>query len=135
MFRSIEWMCDYCCEEEDKISAHQRCEICKVVSGTSEILKAVKQEFGRGGSKIINLTKDTSYVHLFCAFWFVEIEANDMSNFDSIVGIDELSTSELDDKECGLCKQKTGAKLKCSDRSCQEVFHPICGKLRGNQFF
>ena len=42
MYRSIEWMCDYCCEEEDKINGHQKCEICKVTSGTSEILKAVK---------------------------------------------------------------------------------------------
>ena len=116
MFRSVEWMCDYCCEEEEKVNAHQRCEICRVVSGTSEILKVVKQA-DMHLSKVINLTKDVSYVHLFCAFWFVEVEAQDIINFDSIVGIDEIK-DELKDKECSLCRNKTGAKLKCSDKSC-----------------
>lgn len=44
MYRSIEWMCDYCCEEEEKINAHEKCEICHVASGTSEILKAVRPD-------------------------------------------------------------------------------------------
>ena len=42
MYMSIEWMCDYCCEEEEKRCEHQKCKICKVVSGTSEILKVVR---------------------------------------------------------------------------------------------
>ena len=64
-------------------------------------------------SKVINLATDTAYIHLFCAFWFMEIEADDMSNFDQIVGIEELrKTSVLHEgKECSLCKATTGAKL------------------------
>ena len=134
MFRSIEWMCDYCCEEEEKFNEHQKCEICRVTSGTSEILKALKPEGQSAQNKVINLTKETTYVHLFCAFWFAEVEAEDIDNLDAIVGIDEIRDN-LADKECGLCKAKNGKKLKCSDRNCQEVFHPICGKIRGNQFF
>ena len=114
-------MCDYCCEEEDKDNAHQRCELCHVTSGTSEILKAVKPEFLQSSlTKVINLATDAAYVHLFCAFWFVEIEAHDMLNFDSIIGIEELlKTNALHEgKECGLCKATSGAKLKCSDRNC-----------------
>ena len=125
-------MCDYCCEEEDKINGHQRCEICKVTTGTSEILKAARQEFQ--SVKVINLAKEANYVHLFCAFWFIEVEASDMINLDSIIGINNIR-DEYKDKECGLCLVKTGAKIKCSDRSCKECFHPICGKIRGNQFF
>ena len=134
MYRSIEWMCDYCCEEEEKINGHQKCEICKVTCGTSEILKAVKPEAVNNDSRVINLTKDAAYVHLFCAFWFTEVEADDKLNLDSIVGIDEIPRLHTD-KQCGLCRFNSGAKLKCSDRNCQEYFHPICGKLRGNQFF
>ena len=51
---------------------------------------------------MINLARETSYVHLFCAFWFVEVEASDMVNLDSIVGIDEIK-DDLKDKECSLC--------------------------------
>jgi len=105
-----------------------------VTSGTSEILKALKPEGQSAQNKVINLTKETTYVHLFCAFWFAEVEAEDIDNLDAIVGIDEIRDN-LADKECGLCKAKNGKKLKCSDRNCQEVFHPICGKIRGNQFF
>lgn len=91
MHKSTEWMCDYCCEEEEKVNAHQRCELCLVTSGTSEILKVVKPEFDQGSwAKVINLANDAIYVHLFCTFWFVEIEANDMANFDSIIGLEEL---------------------------------------------
>ena len=52
-------MCDYCCEEEDKVNGYQRCELCKVASGTSEILKAIKLEFHTGPTKVINLAQDT----------------------------------------------------------------------------
>ena len=119
-----------------------------MISGTPEILKAVKPEFitnafanygnsfgsNTGGpinTKVINLTKDTAYVHLFCAFWFLEVEATDMVNLDSIVGIDEIR-DEHKDKECSLCRNKEGAKVKCSDKNCQDCFHPICGKIRRN---
>lgn len=56
-----------------------------------------------------------------------------MVNLDSIVGIDEITeVNGLSDHECGLCHEKKGAKIKCSDKACQECFHPICGKIRGN---
>ena len=97
MYKSIEWMCDYCCEEEDKMNEHQKCQICKVISGTSEILKTLKPEgHGAGQTKVINLTKETEYVHLFCAFWFAEVEAEDITNLDAIVGINEIRDEHAD---------------------------------------
>ena len=42
------------------------------------------------------MTKDAAYVHLFCTFWFLEVEATDMVNLDSIVGIDEISDEHSD---------------------------------------
>ena len=42
MVKSLEWMCDYCVEEEELPNFKQTCTICKVISDTPEILKSVK---------------------------------------------------------------------------------------------
>ena len=40
--KSLEWMCDYCCEEEKVLNLKQVCQICKYSSQESEILKTVQ---------------------------------------------------------------------------------------------
>ena len=132
-------MCDYCVEEEELPNYKQTCSICKVISDAPEILKTVKQQhtvsgLGQRGDSMINLTKEQQYVHLFCAFWFPEVEAADLTNFDQITGVDEIQAENFENR-CALCGDARGAKLKCSDTNCFEYFHPICGKNRGVQHF
>ena len=126
-------MCDYCVEEEELLNYQQTCNICKVISDEPEILKVVKQQHTTGRERennTINLTKDQQYVHLFCAFWFPEVEAADLANFDQITGVEEIQKENFENR-CALCGSSKGAKLKCSDSKCTKYFHPTCGKNRG----
>ena len=91
MVKSLEWMCDYCVEEEQLTVSQQTCQICKVACGSPEILKVVQQQpLYSARTNMINLTRDNQYVHLFCTFWFPEVEAADQQALDQITGIDEI---------------------------------------------
>jgi hypothetical protein len=119
--KQMEWMCDYCCEEEQVRNLNQTCQICKSPSNEPEILKTVLS----GGKR--------QYVHLFCCFWFSEVEATDLETYDRITG-QELVKAKVEHK-CELCGEVQGAKIKCSDRNCKVWFHPICGKARRTMHF
>ena len=66
----------------------------------------------------------TSEMHLYCAFWFNEVEITEgQSRASGLQCIDKYKSGK-----CSLCKQESGCKVKCAMQSCSEFFHPICAK-------
>ena len=63
-------------------------------------------------------------MHLYCAFWFNEIEVNRNSTICGLLALSKYK--ELG--ACSVCKENKGCKVKCAALNCKEVMHPICAK-------
>lgn len=76
--KTLEWMCDYCVEEEEIPNTEQLCQICLTESNQPEVLKVVKDPPPQHSVSARMKNRQVQYAHLFCAFWFPEVEAADL---------------------------------------------------------
>jgi hypothetical protein len=63
-------------------------------------------------------------MHVYCGFWFNEVEVTPGSDEVSGLGALKKYTPGL----CAICKENAGCKVKCAMQNCTEVMHPICAK-------
>lgn len=68
--------------------------------------------------------------HVICALWINELYFANPIYMEPIEGIDNVPKSRWK-LTCYICKQRVGACIQCSNRSCFQAYHVTCGKRAG----
>uniref|UniRef100_A0A2K6VX70 Histone acetyltransferase n=3 Tax=Onchocerca TaxID=6281 RepID=A0A2K6VX70_ONCVO len=75
-------------------------------------------------------TIDNRWAHVVCALWLNEVHFANSVFMEPIDGI-ENSLRRRQRLRCIVCKQKVGACLQCSKKSCTRSFHVTCANAAG----
>uniref|UniRef100_A0A0R3RS75 Protein Jade-1 n=1 Tax=Elaeophora elaphi TaxID=1147741 RepID=A0A0R3RS75_9BILA len=75
-------------------------------------------------------TVDSRWAHVVCALWLNEVHFANSVFMEPIDGI-ENSLRRRQRLRCIVCKQKVGACLQCSRKSCTRSFHVTCANAAG----
>ncbi|KAL3989690.1 PHD-zinc-finger like domain family protein [Acanthocheilonema viteae] len=75
-------------------------------------------------------TVDSRWAHVVCALWLNEVHFANSVFMEPIDGI-ENSLKRRQRLRCIVCKQKVGACLQCSKKSCTRSFHVTCANAAG----
>lgn len=68
--------------------------------------------------------------HVVCALWIHEVYFANPTYMEPIEGIDMIPRNRWK-LTCYICRQKTGACIQCSNRSCFQAYHVTCAKRAG----
>ncbi|RCK57650.1 NuA3 HAT complex component NTO1 [Candida viswanathii] len=68
--------------------------------------------------------------HVICAMWINELYFANPIYMEPIEGIDGIPKSRWK-LTCYICKQRVGACIQCSNRSCFQAYHVTCAKRAG----
>lgn len=68
--------------------------------------------------------------HVICALWINELYFANPIYMEPIEGLDNIPKSRWK-LTCYICKQRVGACIQCSNRSCFQAYHVTCGKRAG----
>lgn len=104
-----QWLCRKC-----MINPHRQFDCCFCPSKTG----AFKQ------------LDNSLWSHLICALWINELYFANPIYMEPIEGIDLIPKSRWK-LNCYICKQKMGACIQCSNRSCFQAYHVTCAKRAG----
>ncbi|KAL2098461.1 hypothetical protein ACEWY4_004941 [Coilia grayii] len=102
------WLCRICA-----LGIAPRCQLCPKRGG------AMKPT--RSGTK---------WVHVSCALWIPEVSIGNPEKMEPITNISHIPSNRLA-LSCCLCKDRTGACIQCSAKSCRTAFHVTCGQRGG----
>ncbi|RPB04755.1 hypothetical protein L873DRAFT_1665547 [Choiromyces venosus 120613-1] len=72
-------------------------------------------------------TTNNKWAHLLCAIWIPEVILGNTSYMEPVDGMDLVPKSRWK-LSCYICKQKMGACIQCSNKSCFIAFHVTCGR-------
>ncbi|KAI5801185.1 hypothetical protein EDC01DRAFT_510490 [Geopyxis carbonaria] len=72
-------------------------------------------------------TTTNRWAHLLCAIWIPEIRLANPAFMEPVEGIESVPKSRWK-LSCYICKQKMGACIQCSNKSCFIAFHVTCGR-------
>ncbi|VDM98944.1 unnamed protein product [Thelazia callipaeda] len=75
-------------------------------------------------------TIDNRWAHVVCALWLNEVHFANNVFMEPIDGV-ENSIKRRQRLRCIVCKQKVGACLQCSKKSCTRSFHVTCANAAG----
>uniref|UniRef100_A0A3B4DLB8 Protein Jade-1 n=1 Tax=Pygocentrus nattereri TaxID=42514 RepID=A0A3B4DLB8_PYGNA len=98
------WLCRTCA-----LGISPKCQLCPKKGG------AMKPT--RSGSK---------WVHVSCALWIPEVSIGNPEKMEPITSVSQIPNNRWA-LICCLCKEKTGACIQCSAKSCRIAFHVTCG--------
>lgn len=98
------WLCKPCA-----LGLRPPCQLCPNQGGA---LKAT-----RGGS---------TWAHVACALWIPEVSIGCVEKMEPITKISSIPPSRWN-LNCVLCKEKGGACIQCSVKSCKTAYHVTCG--------
>ncbi|XP_062864155.1 protein Jade-1 [Trichomycterus rosablanca] len=98
------WLCRTCA-----LGISPKCQLCPKKGG------AMKPT--RSGSK---------WVHVSCALWIPEVSIGNPEKMEPITSVSQIPNNRWA-LICCLCKEKTGACIQCSAKSCRVAFHVTCG--------
>ncbi|KAF7704755.1 hypothetical protein HF521_021827 [Silurus meridionalis] len=102
------WLCRTCA-----LGISPKCQLCPKKGG------AMKPT--RSGSK---------WVHVSCALWIPEVSIGNPEKMEPITSVSQIPNNRWA-LICCLCKEKTGACIQCSAKSCRVAFHVTCGLQHG----
>ncbi|CAI4228208.1 unnamed protein product [Auanema sp. JU1783] len=75
-------------------------------------------------------TSDGRWAHVICAIWLNEVHFGNAVFLEPIEGA-ENSLKRRAKLKCLVCRNKMGACLQCSTRSCLKAFHVTCAQQSG----
>lgn len=103
------WLCHPC--RKGVKSCH--CILCNHSGGAMKTTKSCK-----------------SWVHVSCALWIPEVGFGNVSKMEPITRIENIPASRWN-LVCSLCREKVGACIQCTVKSCVTAFHVTCGFKHG----
>lgn len=68
----------------------------------------------------------TKWVHVSCALWIPEVSIGNPEKMEPVTNVSQIPSNRWA-LICCLCKEKTGACIQCSAKSCRVAFHVTCG--------
>ncbi|XP_051578591.1 protein Jade-1-like isoform X1 [Myxocyprinus asiaticus] len=68
----------------------------------------------------------TKWIHVSCALWIPEVSIGNPEKMEPITNVSHIPSNRWA-LICCLCKEKTGACIQCSAKSCRVAFHVTCG--------
>ncbi|XP_052009975.1 protein Jade-1-like [Xyrauchen texanus] len=68
----------------------------------------------------------TKWVHVSCALWIPEVSIGNPEKMEPITNVSHIPSNRWA-LICCVCKEKTGACIQCSAKSCRVAFHVTCG--------
>ncbi|KAA8896111.1 hypothetical protein FN846DRAFT_893552 [Sphaerosporella brunnea] len=72
-------------------------------------------------------TTTNRWAHLLCAIWIPEVRLANPAFMEPVEGVESVPKSRWK-LNCYICKQRMGACIQCSNRSCFQAFHVTCGR-------
>ena len=102
------WLCRTCAN-----GIKPKCELCPNRGGA---MKATKS----GGK----------WAHVSCALWIPEVSIHCVEKMEPITAIQAIPSSRWN-LLCVLCKEKVGACIQCSVKTCKTAYHVTCAFKRG----
>lgn len=70
------------------------------------------------------------WVHVSCALWIPEVGFGNVSKMEPITRIENIPASRWN-LCCSICREKVGACIQCTVKSCVTAFHVTCGFKQG----
>ncbi|KAJ3875005.1 hypothetical protein F5051DRAFT_334667 [Lentinula edodes] len=120
-----DWRCDLCeNEEEQEASIYHDCLLCPRPRGPVQ---------SRPGSYLqaCKVTESQGWAHVLCSVFIPEINFTNTSTMRSVEGITGIPNRRWI-AQCGICQQRGGAVVKCSD--CSKEYHVSCAWNQGHTF-
>ncbi|KAH7867753.1 PHD-zinc-finger like domain-containing protein [Lentinula edodes] len=120
-----DWRCDLCeNEEEQEASIYHDCLLCPRPRGPVQ---------SRPGSYLqaCKVTESHGWAHVLCSVFIPEINFTNTSTMRSVEGITGIPNRRWM-AQCGICQQRGGAVVKCSD--CSKEYHVSCAWNQGHTF-
>lgn len=75
-------------------------------------------------------TDTGSWAHVICGLWIPELYYANLHYMEPIEGVENISRSRWK-LLCSICKQRMGACIQCTNKSCFTAFHVTCAKRAG----
>ncbi|KAL4876560.1 hypothetical protein BJY04DRAFT_199650 [Aspergillus karnatakaensis] len=72
-------------------------------------------------------TTSSKWSHLLCAIWIPEVSIGNPSLMEPITDVEKVPRSRWK-LQCYICRQKMGASIQCSNKSCYQAFHVTCAR-------
>ncbi|KXN72279.1 hypothetical protein CONCODRAFT_26480, partial [Conidiobolus coronatus NRRL 28638] len=72
-------------------------------------------------------TTNNKWAHVLCADWVPETSFVNLDTMEPIANVDQIPKSRWK-LLCYICKQKQGAPIQCSIKSCTTAFHATCAR-------
>jgi NuA3 HAT complex component NTO1 len=72
-------------------------------------------------------TTTSKWSHLLCAIWIPEVSIGNPSLMEPITDIEKVPRSRWK-LHCYICRQRMGASIQCSNKSCFVAFHVTCAR-------
>ncbi|KAF0300793.1 PHD finger protein rhinoceros [Amphibalanus amphitrite] len=137
-------VCDVCrqpdSEEENEMVFCDKCNICvhQMCYGITSIpdgswlcktcALGIKPECvlcpNKGGA-MKSTRSGHKWAHVSCALWIPEVSIGDVEKMEPVTKISNISARRWA-LLCVLCKQKVGACIQCSVKSCKTAYHVTC---------
>ncbi|KAK6524376.1 nuA3 HAT complex component nto1 [Arthrobotrys megalospora] len=73
------------------------------------------------------MTDSSLWSHLLCAVWIPEVTISNMVYMEPVEGVELVPKSRWK-LHCYICKQRMGACIQCSNKSCYLAFHVTCAR-------
>ena len=71
-----------------------------------------------------------NWAHVNCALWIPETGFGNPDRMEPIVNLNQILAARWQ-LVCGLCKEKRGCCLQCSEKRCHSAFHVTCAYKHG----
>ena len=83
------------------------------------------------GGGAMKATKNfRNWAHVSCALWIPETGFGNPDRMEPIVNLSQILAARWQ-LVCGLCKEKRGCCLQCSEKRCHAAFHVTCAYKHG----
>ncbi|CAL9687184.1 unnamed protein product [Knipowitschia caucasica] len=84
----------------------------------------------RSGGAMKPTRSGTKWVHVSCALWIPEVSIGNPEKMEPITNVSHIHSSRWT-LICCICKEKSGACIQCSAKSCRTAFHVTCCQHAG----
>ncbi|WVQ84001.1 hypothetical protein IAT38_006146 [Cryptococcus sp. DSM 104549] len=125
-----DWECELCANvrlEDNNLEPH--CVLCPPDhTPVTSKLKKTKPSTEFDQLSALKPTEGRRWAHVLCSACVSEVRYADTARLKTVEGIMDVGREKWE-AACGLCGQKEGAVVGCTD--CEATFHPSCAWLSG----